>query len=126
VVAGTAAGLRWANVPAGWLVTSLCAFGLLALYAARASRTFLVAVSACGAFAVGGAALSANAWHQAWRPSLRIIFESIAHEARIDAVRAGLHPPEDDSVPVVLTGVLRADASRTASGAVSLAMDVEW
>jgi len=97
LVAGAAAGLRWPGVPSGWLVALLCACTLLALHAARRSRPSLVAVSACGAFAVGGAALSANAWHHAWRPSLRIIFESIAHEARVDAVRAGLNPPEDDS-----------------------------
>ena len=126
LVAGASVGLRWSGVPAVWLIALLCGCTLFACHAARLGRPPLVAVAAFSAFAVGGAALSANAWHRAWRPSLRIIFESIAHDARINAVLAGLHPPEDDSAPVVLTGVLRADASRTDSGAVSLVVDVEW
>jgi len=126
LIAGAAAGLRWSSVPAGWLVALLCGWTLLALHAARMSRPSLLAIAACGAFAAGGGVLSANAWQRAWRPPLRIVFESIAHDARIAALRAGLRPPEDDSAAVVLTGVLRADGARSASGAVTLAVDVEW
>jgi len=126
LIAGAAAALRWPDVPVGWLVALLCGWTLLALHATRVSRPSLLAIAACGAFAAGGAVLSMNAWQRAWRPQLRIVFESIAHDARIAALRSGRHPPEDDSAPVVLTGVLRADGARTASGSITLAVDVEW
>src|SRR3954453_15312949 len=126
LIAGAAAGLRWPDAPAGWLVALLCGSGLFAVHGAPLSRPSLIAMAACLAFAAGGAVLSANACHHAWRPPLRIVFEAIAHDARVAALRAGLHPPEDDSAGVVLTGVLRADGARNASGAITLSVDVEW
>ena len=75
---------------------------------------------------MGGAALTAQAWHRAWRSTLRVAFESIAHEARAESVRAGRQLPEDIAASVVIVGVLRSDAGLTASGGVSLALDAQW
>ena len=126
LVAGAAAGLRWPDVPIHPLVGVLCGCAALATHAGRVSHRVLLAVSAFGAFAVGGTALSAHAWAQAWRPTLRVAFESIAHDARLEASRAGRPLPEDDVASMMVAGVLRSDAGFTASGAISLAVDVEW
>ena len=126
LVAGAVAGLRWPDVPIPLLVGVLCGWAALAAHAGRVSHRVLLAVSACGAFAVGGTALSAHAWARAWRPTLRVAFESIAHDARLEASRHGRPLPEDDVASMMVSGVLRSDAAFTASGAVSLAVDVEW
>lgn len=55
-----------------------------------------------------------------------LVFESAAHDARLEATREGRVVPEDDSVPMAVVGVLRSDGAIGASGSVSLAMDVEW
>ncbi|MGC4084064.1 MAG: DUF4131 domain-containing protein [Vicinamibacterales bacterium] len=126
LIGGAALGLRSPDLPVAWLVAALCAWGLLAIHAARVRNEVLIAVSVCGAFAVGGVLLAADAWHRAWRPTLRLVFEAIAHDERIAAVRAGRSVPDDDSAAVVLAGVLVDDAAQTAGGAVSLAIDVRW
>jgi competence protein ComEC len=126
LIAGAAAGLRWPDIPAALLIAALGGWLLLATHAGRVSQHALLAASIFGGFGVGGAALSAHAWHRAWRPALRLVFESIAHEARLDALRAGRTVPEDDAAPMIVSGVLQSDAGLTTSGAVSLALDVDW
>ena len=126
LLAGAAAGLRWSDLPTSVLLAVLGGWAALAVHAGRVSSTVLLAASALGAFSVGGAALSAHAWHRAWRSTLRVAFESIAHDARAESVRAGHQLPEDAVASAVIVGVLRSDAALTASGAVSLAVDVEW
>jgi hypothetical protein len=126
LLAGTAVGLRWPDLPTPLLLAILCGWTALAVHAGRVSGTMLLAVSALGAFAVGGAVLSAHAWHRAWRSTLRVAFESIAHDARAQTVRSGRQIPEDTAASVVIVGVLRSDAGLTASGAVSLALDAQW
>ncbi|MBS1820132.1 MAG: DNA internalization-related competence protein ComEC/Rec2 [Acidobacteria bacterium] len=126
LIVGAAAGLAWPDIPFAWLVAALCGWALLALHATRVGRATLLAACACGAFAVGGALLAAAAWQDAWRPPLRIIFESIARDTRAELLHSGRQPPVDDTAPVVVTGVLRTDAAVTAGGAVSLAVDAEW
>lgn len=125
LVAGAAVGLRSPGVPPLYLVAVLCGWLLLALHGLRVAQPVLVGVATCGVFAVGGVALSADAWHRAWRPPLIVLFERMADAARADADAAGRDVPLDDRAQAVLTGVLRTDASVTASGAVSLALDVE-
>ena len=126
LLAGAVVGLRWPDLPPLFLLAALCGWTVLALHAGRVSATMLLAASALGAFAVGGAALSAHAWHRAWRSTLRVVFESIAHEARAESVRSGRQIPEDIAASVVIVGVLRSDAGLTASGSVSLALDAQW
>ena len=67
--------------------------------------------------------LAGDAWHRAWRPSLRIAFEQIARAQRARAADEGRRLPEDDEAFAVVEGVLRADATPTESG-VSLSVAV--
>lgn len=126
LLAGAALGLRFSDTPSAWLCAGVVGWTLVAVHGARVRQPVVLAVAAWGTFAVGGAALSSDAWHRAWRPPLRVVFESIAHDQRVAAVGAGQVVPEDSDAVVALTGVLRADASRSPGGAVSLPVDVEW
>jgi competence protein ComEC len=125
LLAGAAIGLHWPDIPSPFLIAALLAWAALAVDAMRSQRPALLMVAAGGAFAVGGTLLASDAWHRAWRPSLRIVFESIARDQRSEALRAGRNPPDDDTAAVVLTGILTGDAGPTASGAVSLALQVD-
>ncbi len=124
LIAGAALGLHASVVPPLYLCAVLCGWLLLALHGLRVTQPWLVGVATCGAFAVGGAALSADAWHRAWRPPLMVLFEQRGDATRAEGEAARV-VPLDDRVPAVLTGVLRTDASVSASGSVSLALDVE-
>ncbi|MFN7914585.1 MAG: DNA internalization-related competence protein ComEC/Rec2 [Vicinamibacterales bacterium] len=126
LLAGAVAGLTLVPVPSGWLLAGLVGWVMLAIHALQVRQSILLIASAWGAFAVGGAALSQDAWARAWRPPLRVVFESIAHAQKVEAIAEGLVVPEDGDAAVVLTGVLRADAAPSSSGAVSLSVDVEW
>jgi competence protein ComEC len=75
-------------------------------------------------FAVGGVVLVADAWEAAWRSSLRVAFEGLARAERAEAARQGRFVPEDDEAFATVTGVLRSDASISASG-VSLGVEVD-
>jgi competence protein ComEC len=68
--------------------------------------------------------LAADAWQRAWRPSLRVVFEERAREERAQAAAEGRTRPQDDEAFAVVEGVLRADATPTASG-VSLSVNVD-
>lgn len=125
LAAGAAAGLRVPDVPPLYLVAALCGWLLLALHGLRVGQPALIAAAAAGAFAVGGAALSADAWRRAWTPPLLAAFERLASDARREPEPGGRERPIDSRAAAVVTGVLRADASLTASGAVSLSLDVE-
>ncbi len=125
LVVGTAVGLHAPDVPPLYLCAVLCGWLLLALHGLRVTQPVLVGVATCGAFAVGGAALSADAWHRAWRPPLMVLFEAMAASTRADGEASARNAPLDDRATAVLTGVLRSDASMSASGTVSLALDVE-
>ncbi|HWF83560.1 MAG TPA: DNA internalization-related competence protein ComEC/Rec2, partial [Vicinamibacterales bacterium] len=63
------------------------------------------------------------AWQRAWRPPLRIAFEDLARADRVQALLDGRVLPEDDEASATVEGVLRSDASPSASG-VSLSLDV--
>jgi hypothetical protein len=100
-------------------------FSVSAGFLARACRSVHGFVSAVGAtFFVGGLVLGVLAWHDAWRPSLRLAFEALARDARGRAILEGRHPPVDDEAFAIVTGALRSDASPGDSGA-SISVDVD-
>ncbi len=124
LLAGSACGLVLSDVPVPLGLTLL--FGLAIAAAWMRSRatlpTFLAVVAA--AFFVGGGIHSADAWRDAWRPTLRAAFEELARQERDRAGARGRQSPEDDEAFAIVTGVLRSDAARTDSG-VSLSIDVD-
>jgi competence protein ComEC len=102
----------------GWLLPEAASSALLLALGAAACRSvwawrsqsprgFLAAVSA--AFVSGGALLVADAWREAWQPSLRVAFDRRSDES--------------ERAAGVLTGRLREDGARTEAG-VSLSLDV--
>ena len=128
LLAGCAIGLYAPDgpraIPLGVLMASLG----LAVWALRNGRVQGLAgavLIGCGA---AGALLATGAWQAAWRPSLRVAFESIAREGHDDQARgdgaSGL--AEDVRASVVLVGVLREDGARTPGGGVSLNLAVQW
>jgi hypothetical protein len=100
------------------------------VHAVRGGRHILLATAIAAGFCSGGVLLARTAWRDAWRPTLRIAFESIARSERSDARRAGGTVPgtdAEDAASVVLVGELRSDASATDGGGVSLPIDVaDW
>src|SRR4051812_38984948 len=126
LLAGAALGLRWPDLPTALPLVVLVGWATLSVHAGHTRSVGLLTASVAGAFAVGGALLAAHGWHEAWRPPLRLLFESIAPVARAEAQRAGRAVPADGGAPMVLDGLLQSDASLTASGLVSLSMRVEW
>jgi competence protein ComEC len=94
-----------------------------AVWAWRAARPSTLALAVGAAFFAGGALLAADAWREAWRPSLRIVFQALARAERAAAVRGGRRLPEDGTARAIVTGVLRADATPRPNG-VSLSLDV--
>jgi len=124
LLAGSACGLVALDVPFAAGLTLLVVCGVTAGFGwwTRQSRLLVAAVGL--AFYVGGVMLAADAWHRAWRPSLRIAFEELARAGRAEAAAEARVQPEEDSVFATVTGTLRADATRSESGA-SLSIDVE-
>ena len=114
LLAGCAAGLLWPGLPGPLEVAILVISAAGALLAWRRARPILLAAAVAAAFVSGGALLAARAWQEAWRPSLRVVFEELAHSE---------HLGSDETATTTIAGVLRADASPTSVGA-SLSMDV--
>ncbi|MEQ1870283.1 MAG: DNA internalization-related competence protein ComEC/Rec2, partial [Vicinamibacterales bacterium] len=125
LIAGCAVGVAWPDVPfaasASVLVLSI-AVSFLALPRAAALPLALGVALGCAAC---GVLLAQQAWQRAWRSSLRVAFESIAHDERQQLILGGGSPPEDDRAVVTLAGVLRDDASLTKGGAVSMRLHVQ-
>ena len=127
LVAGASTGSAWPDIPRLFLLTVLAGWAALAIHATRVGSHALVSTALAGACAVGGVWWAGESWRAAWRPPLRLLFEAVAAEDRREAVLLSPRPPpEDASARMVVLGVLRADASPTASGSTSLALDVEW
>ncbi|MGB7219376.1 MAG: DNA internalization-related competence protein ComEC/Rec2 [Vicinamibacterales bacterium] len=124
LLAGSTFGLLLPEMPAavGCIVLFACA--ALAYLAWRGWWALGLALAVGMAFFVGGAMLSVDAWHEAWRPTLRVVFEEVARTQRAEAVSEGRRVPEDDEALAIVSGVLRADAAPVASG-VSLRIDVD-
>lgn len=106
LAAGAAIGPRLADTPsASALAYGLTASGLVsAVFGLRARATAAVLCGAALGFAGGGCLLGASAWREAWRPSLRVLFERTARA--------------DEALTAVLTGVLDADAAPGPQGVV--------
>lgn len=120
LLSGCAAGLFWPDLSILLLCSVLfgSAIAAVATVRAQAGGWFIAAIVA--GFASGGALLGARAWEAVWRPSIRAAFESMARAERTEALRRGRARPENDSATMLLTGVLRTDASLTPGGGVSL------
>jgi competence protein ComEC len=95
-----------------------------AMFAWALRRPWCLAAAVALGFFGGGWMLSAVAWQRAWRPPLRVAFEDLARNQRAQAAAEGRRVPEDDEAFATVEGVLRSDASPTASG-VSLSIDVD-
>ena len=123
LLAGCTIGLFVPDMPSivGYLGLAVAAAG--AAHAWRNSRQTLLATTIAAGFFIGGALLAADAWQDAWRPSLRVVFEQLARAERSDAEANGNSLPEEDSATASITGVLRTDASPSAVGA-SVSLDV--
>lgn len=123
LLAGSAVGLLAPDLPPVVGYAALTASVAWSLHAWRGARVLHLAVAVGLTFFTGGVLLAAHAWHDAWRPTLRVVFEQLASAERAEAERQGWAPPEDDSALAVLSGVLRADAS-SRPGGISLSLDV--
>jgi competence protein ComEC len=124
VLAGAAAGLLAPDLPHLPLYIFLIASGVSSVWAWRAAGAFALGAAVLAGFFAGGMLLAADAWQQAWRPSLRIAFEEIARGQRARAAAEGRRLPEDDEAFAIVEGILRADAARTESGvSLSIAID---
>ena len=123
---GAGIGLQWPECPAALLVVLAFGWTLCGLHAWRVQHERAVAVCVSGVCAVAGIALCERAWQQAWRPTVRLVFEDAARDARREALRAGRVLPEDGSASMVVVGTLRSDGMVGASGSASLAIDTEW
>ena len=124
LIAGCAIGLHGPEAPVAAAMLAVAGVALVAFRAMRVGRQWLLVAAVAAGFAGGGVLLAQAAWRAAWRPSLRVAFESIARDERRETnPRAGPEPVEEVAA-VVLVGVLRRDASPTSGGGVSLDVDV--
>jgi competence protein ComEC len=124
LLSGAAVGISLPTLhPLLIFVAASCAVvGVILAWLLRSTHWFGSAVGAT--FFIGGLVLGTVAWHDAWRPSLRVAFDALARDARGRAILEGRHPPVDDEAFAIVTGTLRSDASPTESG-VSISMDVD-
>src|SRR5689334_9659103 len=102
LLAGAALGLRWPDLPTAFSLAMLVGWATLSVHAGQTRSVGLLTVSVAGAFAVGGALIATHAWQGAWRPPLRLLFESIAPAARAEAQGGGRAVPVDGAAPMVL------------------------
>ena len=125
LLAGCAIGVRWPDVPEAPFVVLVVVSAAIAVRARTRSSDTLLGVAIVVGFMGGGVLLAREAWASAWRPPLRVAFESMVQDERGAAWSAGRAPPEDQGVPAVVVGVLRTDASPM-SGGVSIRVAVQW
>ncbi len=74
----------------------ICGAGA-ALWAWWIANPRAVATTVAAAFAAAGALLAADAWRNAWRPTLRVAFEELARDERSRAAVERRVLPEDDA-----------------------------
>ncbi len=104
-------------------ILALAVLSVLAVWAWRESWPCVLACAVGLAFVAGGVLLAAHAWRQAWRPSLRVVFDELVAMEREQAELTGGMVPEEPAVPAVIMGRLRTDASPR-DQSVSLSVDV--
>jgi competence protein ComEC len=124
LLAGSALGLVTRETPLWLGLPLLIALAAAATWAERQAPVPVFVSLICSGFLVGGAMLSADAWEKAWRPTLRLAFEELARQERIQPSRIPRGTDEDGAFAIV-SGVLKSDAAPGVTG-VTLALDVEW
>jgi competence protein ComEC len=123
---GCVVGVLWPDAPHFFLIPTLAALAALTIWGFFIEHRPLFVAGVAGTFAIGGLLLAVHRWQVVWRPSLKIVFESMARDERHDAQQAGRFVPEEESAPVVVVGVLQSDASPTPGGGVSLNLESRW
>lgn len=109
LLAGAASGLILSDPHVVFFYVALSASLAAVMFAWALGRARWFAFAIAALFFSGGAMLGADAWRHAWRGPLRIAFDEIA---------------ERDEAFVVVEGVIRNDASPSASG-VSLSVQID-
>lgn len=126
LLTGCALGSVYPDLSPRFFACVLVVVVLLAVPAFRARREQWLGVAIVIAFASGGILIASQAWHDAWRSTLRIVWESIERDERAAADRQGHTVAVEEAAPLMLVGVLEADAGPTSGGGVSLDLDVRW
>ena len=126
LVLGCVVGVLYPDAPASVFLPLLIASAVVAVVAFSGSRGSLLAATLVLSFAAGGTLLAIRHWHDAWRPTLKIAFESIARDERHQLEQDGRFVPEEDSAAVVVVGVLQSDAAPASGGGVSLNVSTRW
>ena len=123
---GCVIGVIWPDAPFPPFLTLLIASALLTLVAFWAGQRSLFTAALVVCFAAGGTLLAVRQWHEVWRPTLKIAFESMARDERQELLKAGRFVPEDGSAAVVVVGVLQSDAMPSSGGGISLNVATRW
>ena len=126
LLVGCIIGVFWPDAPTSLLLTLLIAAAILTFTAFWAGHRPLFASALVVCFAAGGTLLAVRQWQDAWRPTLKIAFESMARDERHELRKAGRVVPEEESAGVVVVGVLLSDAMPTSGGGISLNVATRW
>jgi competence protein ComEC len=124
LIAGSAVGLLFHGPPAWLGLPLLILLAFAAIWAERRASVPVIVSLVCTGFFTGGAMLSADAWHEAWRPTLRLAFEELARQERSLSPAPIGRAEDEDGAFAIVSGVLKADATQGAAG-VMLAVDVD-
>src|SRR4029453_9958244 len=124
LLAGSAAGLLLERPPIWVGLPLLIVLAFAAIWAERRASVPVLVSLICAGFFAGGAMLSADAWHDAWRPTLRLAFERLARQERPLTLPPTRGVENEDGAFVIVSGVLRADAAQSSAG-VALAIGVD-
>jgi competence protein ComEC len=124
LLAGSGVGLLFHRPPVWIGLPLLIVLAFAAIWAERRAPAQVFVSLICTGFFAGGAMLSADAWHEAWRPTLRIAFERLARQERTLTLPPTHGVEDEDGAFVTVSGVLRADAAQSSAG-VTLAIDVD-
>src|SRR5438874_7374904 len=85
LLAGSVAGFLAPEIIQPLASTVLIGGAAASLWGWRMANARALAATVTTAFAAGAALLAADAWHEAWRPSLRVAFEERARAERAQA-----------------------------------------
>jgi competence protein ComEC len=123
---GCIIGVFWPDAPTSFFLTLLIAAAVLTWTAFWAGHRLLFAMALVVCFAAGGTLLAVRQWQEAWRPTLKIAFESMARDERHELRKAGRIVPEEESAGVIVVGVLLSDAMPSSGGGISLNVATRW
>jgi hypothetical protein len=94
ILLGCALGVFWPDASSSFFVTLLIPSAVLAVGAFCAGQPSLFAVGLVLSFAAGGTLLAVRQWQDAWRPTLKAAFESMARDERRELLKAGRFVPK--------------------------------